>query len=332
MNEVVDVLSKSNIDSVRYKVYGTNTISLNETQVNNSYELFDHIVISKWFKTAFKKDPTFEFNLKELKNLTNRDVFFYSENGAINTLKDEDITLDFSTDLNLYNFKLAMERNIIPYLKVKYNDNKFLSGLIERKRPQGGVDRTWISTKVRMNRLMDPKNLDLLHHYKKDFDELVNSNKKLKVGNSEIKIADLFFLYNLIVNQDKFGSDRLTKLFRNYVTNINSVSRSFYEFYSDIDSGKEPLFDEDFPLDDKMRKTIEFGVLNSRGRLVLSKGKFDREANAETESVDLRLPNPNFTLWTSIEQAAPEYQKDNAYKALMKYINNNNLLIRFNCE
>lgn len=327
--EVIQILKGSKINTVRYKIFGTNNVSLNEDQLNNAYNLFDDLVISKWFKSNFAARG-YNINLSNIQELTKLPVMYYSENGSLNPLGIENINLNFSNDLDLFNFKLIMEKNLLPYLKKKFPDNKFLSGLVLRSKNIGGTERTWISTRVRMNKLMDPKNLELLFNYQRGFDELYKNNERLTIGDNEFKIADLFFLYNLIVNKDRFGSDRLTKLFRNYIQDINSIAKNFYSFYAKIDSGENELFDEAFQLNDDMRKIIEYGTLNTKGKLLLQKEK--EQDGVLTDPVYLSLKNPNFTLVTAVTQNAPEYQKDNAYSELMKYINNNNLLIHFNCE
>jgi hypothetical protein len=183
-----------------------------------------------------------------------------------------------------------------------------------------------------MNRLMDAKNLDLLHNYQKGFNELVDNDITIKLGKNTFKVADLFFIYNLIVNKDRSGSDRLTKLFASYISNPNNISKSFYQFYERIDSGKEELFDESFPLSDEMIKTIEFGTLNTNGVLKLQKDEEDRDTGVIIKGVDLKLPNPNFTLITSLIQAASNYKNVNTYQKLLEHINNKNLLIQFFCK
>ena len=321
--DVQKVLAKSSVPGT-YKVKGTNNVSLNDLQIGKAQETFEDLVISKWFKSYFHNNPKGIINLRDIENLTNSQVKYYSSNGEVQLLKDgENISIDLTNDTSLANFKLAMENNILPYLKREFSDNQFIKGLIIRK-AANQKNRTWISTKVRMNKLNDPKNLDLLFQYQKDFDKLVSDNVNIELGQNSFNVADLFYLYNLIVNKDKFGSDRLTKLFGNYVSNPNNISRNFYKFYSDIDSGEEQLFDELMPLDSNMEKVIEFGILSSKGKL-----KISSSADGATY---LELPNPNFTLITSLNQSAPSYKNKSAFYEILKYINNKNLLIQFNCE
>ena len=217
-----------------------------------------------------------------------------------------------------------MERNILPYLRKIYPDNDFLKGLIIRSRAfQEKNSRTWISTKIRMNKLTDPKSLDILFNYQNGLDTLDKMDSKLKFGNVEYKISDLFFLYNLIVNKDRFGSDRLTKLFKNYVTDHNSLASDLYEYYSKIDSGEEELFDESFPLTPELKESIVYGVLQTNGVL--------HESN-DPNSMKWSLLNPNFTMVTGIHGEISNSKNIKMFNPIMNLIQSKNLLIRFTCE
>ena len=180
-----------------------------------------------------------------------------------------------------------------------------------------------------MNKLLDPKNLDLLFNYQKGFDALNKTGEAIHFGDSKFRISDLFFMYNLIVNKDRFGSDRLTRLLSNYVQDINSVAKDYYQFYSDIDSRQIPLFDENMPLDKKMKEAIEFGILNTNGILKTRRDSF--QEGEIVEGPTKSLPNPNFNLVTAVNTTAVDYVKNNALRTLLKYVQNNNLLIQFNC-
>lgn len=262
--------------------------------------------------------------MKDVENATGSSVTYYDQKGGLNSLNGDSMPMDFTEDLMLVNFKRLMEENILPYLK-KNRDNDFLNGLVLRQSTD--KERSWISTRVRMNRLIDIKNLDLLFTYQKGFDSLAEDNITIKLGKNTFRVDDLFFLYNLVVNKDRFGSDRLTKLFGKYVSNPNNnIPKSLYTFYSDLDSGDSNLFDETMPLNDEMVKVVEFGVFNVNGSLKIT------EDTMESEGITAKLPNKNFTLATSFTKLANNHQNVSTYEKLLKHINNKNLLIEFNCE
>jgi len=70
------------------------------------------------------------------------------------------------------------------------------------------------------------------------------SNEKIKLGDQEFKVDDLLFLYNLIVNKDKPGKDRLTKLFGKYISKNNSFASRFYQYYTQVDKDLNILFQD----------------------------------------------------------------------------------------
>ena len=61
--------------------------------------------------------------------------------------------------------------------------------------------------------------------------------QKIKINNNSISLADLFVLYNLIVNKDQYGSDRMTTLFDTMVQSKNELSliNKYFKFVGDLD-------------------------------------------------------------------------------------------------
>lgn len=129
---VEKVLEESNLTLGGFKIFGTTKVNLKEDHVKNSANLFDDLVISKWFKDTLGSSKKYSFNLLDLQNLTNEPVKYYDSKGTINDLGNSDQTIDFTEDLMLINFKTVMENNILPYLKKNYSDNSFINGLVLR--------------------------------------------------------------------------------------------------------------------------------------------------------------------------------------------------------
>ena len=58
---------------------------------------------------------------------------------------------------------------------------------------------------------------------------------------SNIRIGDLFFLYNILENKDGFGKNSFTRLFEDLVageTNRLTLVNSYYKFLYDLDSNQ----------------------------------------------------------------------------------------------
>jgi hypothetical protein len=134
---VRDVLAKSSINTVNFKVHGTNNVSLNTKQSENAKTTFDDILITKWLMVH---NNSKSFTLDDVQKLTNSDVTYYDNKGGLNNLGNDVIPMDFSNTTSAANFKHIMEHNLLPYLKKTHGDNQFLSGLILRR--ASGTDRT----------------------------------------------------------------------------------------------------------------------------------------------------------------------------------------------
>ena len=140
--DVHDILSESKVDTVPYKAIGTDKVSLNENQFIKGYDIFDDLVIKKWFSRYFDANKL-HINLNDAEKVTGKSVRIYNEKGSLTDLNgNPDIDIDFKNDLSLFNFKLLMENNILPYLKEVYSDNPFINGLMIRRKGKGTNERT----------------------------------------------------------------------------------------------------------------------------------------------------------------------------------------------
>lgn len=317
---VVPLLENSNITNwkVNYKVSGTNSISLSEKQINNVFNTFDDIMITEWLKTIASN---YNINLQDVKQLTNK-VTNYFNGTRFSTLGNEDLMIDLNDPKSFINFKTMMESNIIPYLKqiTKNEDikNSFISGLVVRGSTKKD-ERTYLSTKLRPSVADNPKNLEIMEKYQEGFDAL--SNIDLKIGDKIYNPQDLLFIYNLIINKDRPGSDRLTIFFKNYVSNVNSESSSFYKFISDIDSDEIDIFTPENI--SKYKDAIIFGVLAENNEL---------KKSSDHDSIILKYNNVNESLVTAISSSTSDLKYIQMVNTIMGLIKNNNILIKFNCE
>ena len=122
-----------------------------------------------------------------------------------------------------------MENTLIPKLQEdpEYQDNKFVQDL------KNGYDKYQFKKldidmlKVKDNVFNSMKFSD----YLKGFKELGN----VKIGN--MSLTDAFMLYNMIVNKNKYGSDRMTSLFQYYLdqSDGDNVLTSYYQSVGNLD-------------------------------------------------------------------------------------------------
>lgn len=306
---------------VKYKVPNGKNISLSEKQILNAFSTFDDLVIAKWLA---KKATDYNINLKDVQETT-KIVPEYFDGSTFVKLGNTDVVIDFTDNNSIVNFKNMVESNLIPYLKTNEAtseelSNNFISGLLIRGNNKEGK-RSYLSTRIRMGQAEDPKNLEVMFNYQQGMDKLATLS--VQFGEKSYNVRDLLFIYNLIVNKDRYGSDRLTRLFKNYVSDINGEAKDFYTFYSEIDKGSEKLFDGELKDDKGLIDIIAYGVLSEGG--VLRK-------NNDENSIELKLPNPNFTLVTAVVGETNDFKFMKKIDNIIKMIKEKNILISFKCE
>lgn len=143
-------------------------------------------------------------------------------------LKDQH---DFAT------FKYWMEHTLIPNLQEdpEFKSNFFIKSLeyvSDENRITKRVEHHY-RLPINMMTIEDSVKTQAIYDgYLRAFDEIQHKTK------DGIKVADLFFLYNLIVNKDGYGQDSFTRIFENLVSQKNSTSliESFYDYVSQIDA------------------------------------------------------------------------------------------------
>lgn len=151
-------------------------------------------------------------------------------------------------------FKMIME-SIVTELQTKgkygsveipnYDTNAFLQGL------------RIVYDKFEVPRLsleLDMMKINSTPNSQKLYQEYLNGLNQLRtIYINGVSIADWFMLYNLYVNQNQYGSDRLTTMFKASVVNKGSILEQYFKYIGDFDYKKttdEVLKDLEFNLDD----------------------------------------------------------------------------------
>lgn len=157
----------------------------------------------------------------------------------------EDGLLSFDSLSDVASFKYLFENSIIPNLKrgiildyqngqvVQITDdslksNKFIQSLIKgdhRGMPLYKCDLDMYTTENSQNSKIK------FQDYIKGLQEL----QKTKING--IALSDLFVLYNLVVNKNQYGSDRMTTLFDQFIQNNGQLSliRKYLNYVGDLD-------------------------------------------------------------------------------------------------
>ena len=180
----------------------------------------------------FLHDSNIELNLDEIKKITGNDIEIYR------TYKSTDLTslhsLKLDSGLNITSFKHIMETTIIPYLKSIYKDNSFISDLLPGEHRITG--KTIFTLPIPMMNIDKDENLGNRYtKYLQDFNAIATHTF------AGIKIGDLFFIYNLLVNKNQFGQQSLTRIFEDLINtrDVPEVLNGYYRYIGELDGGRE---------------------------------------------------------------------------------------------
>ena len=143
--------------------------------------------------------------------------------------------INLSTLEGLATFKHWIEHEFVDFLKEKHSDNPLVKHL--QKVPEN--QRDILATDID---LINPNSTTTT---RLGFDEIIRGMalfENVSYPNTEYSIADLLQLYNIIVNSNQFGSERLTTAFK-ACTRPNSILSKFRKFVADQDFAFDVLQD-----------------------------------------------------------------------------------------
>lgn len=136
--------------------------------------------------------------------------------------------LRLDNENNINKFRSYVENYAIPLLKDKLKDNKFVQLLTF------GLKQGVPFYKLPLNMVQVDNTQKTRALYEEALYAFNNLNK-IKVSGIDMNLVDMFYLYNLIVNQDKFGPNSMTRIFEDLVSSGNE-DLLIYDFNSWIDS------------------------------------------------------------------------------------------------
>lgn len=136
--------------------------------------------------------------------------------------------LRLDNENNINKFRSYVENYAIPLLKDKLKDNKFVQLLTF------GLRQGVSFYKLPLNMVQVDNTQKTRALYEEALYAFNNLNK-IKVSGIDMNLVDMFYLYNLIVNQDKFGPNSMTRIFEDLVSSGNE-DLLIYDFNNWIDS------------------------------------------------------------------------------------------------
>jgi hypothetical protein len=132
--------------------------------------------------------------------------------------------LRLDNENNINKFRSYVENYAIPLLKDKLKDNKFVQLLTF------GLKQGVPFYKLPLNMVQVDNTQKTRALYEEALYAFNNLNK-IKVSGIDMNLVDMFYLYNLIVNQDKFGPNSMTRIFEDLVSSGNE-DLLIYDFNS----------------------------------------------------------------------------------------------------
>lgn len=318
---------------------------------------------SKWLKSETTSHLTFSardmiklansklsdgYKIKDFIIYTNDDARLLSEITdkskyikKVNEDDKEDTIISLDTDYGIANFKRMMEMVLLPIIQ---NSSDGVTDLyVKSVWNLFGLRGEAIISKFQLSSITDPVSLDLAQNLLYKFNNLdVNFSNKNIIKNTSgeiIKWRDLFYLYNLLVNNDMYGDLRLTPLFQDYMKEPNTLGNDYVRFTAKFDSGEVKLFDYDVNIiedeseeeKDNKRKMnmissdndILFYAFNDSGKLSVK--------TKDLKTKVLSVVNPDFVVITGISESEEEKIKDKELSDLFKIIRKRGFIIKFEC-
>lgn len=136
--------------------------------------------------------------------------------------------LRLDNENNINKFRSYVENYAIPLLKDKLKNNKFVQLLTF------GLRQGVPFYKLPLNMVQ----VDNAQKTRALYEEALyafNNLNKVKITGIDMNLVDMFYLYNLVVNQDKFGPNSMTRIFEDLVSSGNE-DLLIYDFNNWIDS------------------------------------------------------------------------------------------------
>lgn len=204
--------------------------NLQQQVLRNGNNYVDYKLRQAWMQSVLKpitipgstdKTKTYIF----IRDLTNYKPLYF------------DKTIQLGTDIGDANFKLWMERTIIPKLKKDpaLKDNIFIQHLspVVNTRTNLGMTSVYYGLNgINMLPQSDAEH-DMFDIHKDAFNQLATYNLIKDAKGNNWTIKDLFYIYSLICNNGKFGPTSLHKIFEDYLD--SEIAQSYKHFIAGKD-------------------------------------------------------------------------------------------------
>lgn len=264
---------------------------------------------------------------------------YLQANASINTFK-EDGLLYLDNRASIASFKYIFENVIIPKLKQgivteidqdgnisekKYTDlttNPFILGLMRSS------DRKVPLYKVGLNMMTIKDSTESQKKYQA-YSSGLQALSKYKVGNQTL--SDLFMLYNLVVNKNQYGANRLTTLFDSFISRNQSMRllSKYFDYLGNIDYFGVPRLDTDTEFDSS-KYSKDTPIINlSYKDILISAAPTVRSTKGQTDPYLIQITDDGPVI---MERVAGDYSPIQGFLHKGKNEDQNQYLERINNE
>lgn len=253
-------------------------IILTDEKLKGLSEYVDDVLISNWLN---KENITFTLD---------KDMHYLTDTAQLSSITTDSETFNLSTDEGRATFKLWFEQTLMQDLKAglingrnspKLRINYFIQGLQMAKRTDNFSKDTvtYIKLPIDMMNIKTESDQANFSKYKDSFTQL----KAYSIQGRPL--TDWFFLYNLVINKNNYGSDRMTTLFSSFLSGNPepSIILNYEQFTANSDySGVIDM--DSFLITDAQ---IRMAPVVAKNQLYRATDEYVRVYNSETKRYDL---------------------------------------------
>ena len=235
---ILDVIDKVPHFREMFKVLDINTRILNTLSTRNHLE---SIILNSTVPNGDPRRKLSTDDIRKIKSaiddhiinswLINKDLVISIAPHALDNIVEYQTSI--SSIEQIQQFRRYVESYVIPLLKEKLPNNKFIQQLIF------GVKNDTPFYKLPFNMVQIDNTAKTKLTYEetlRDFNKLNN----IKIDGIDMNLVDVFYLYNLIVNKDKFGPNSLTRIFEDVLASPGNEKLLVYDFNKWLDE-QDPM-------------------------------------------------------------------------------------------
>lgn len=329
--------------------YGFIFDHLNSEEINTPRKLtkgsryFDVKTIQGWLGSPEMDKYTFDVS-SLLKQSGINSVELYTDDKAMNDSnfvktinKNSDFTVSLNSDYGIANFKVLMESVLLPILKNSSNIGEMLR--IEQMNNPFGLKTNTIVSSHQLKYLNNPISIARFQEILTEFnslDERIETKNIIKNNFGEsLRWRDLFYIYNLVVNNDLYGDKRLTPLFRDYSKESDSLLNQYLNYVSKFDSGELDILTMDLIDSPEYRNSNQSEQEQlKKDNIELINSNIDFYINNKegiTSNLMKRVTNSDFVLLGNIGDSPSYINVTKQMNEILKNIKLNGFIIDYNC-